>query len=90
MQNNFECILKLIVVLTFLMCVVCSHYLYSFLMFTSYYYFHIVFFCSHYQYTFLMFTSYYYFQIMFFFVFLNERHKKERKEKERNKENKES
>ena len=25
MQNNFECIFKLIVALTFLMCVVCSH-----------------------------------------------------------------
>ena len=33
MQNNFECIFKLIVALTFLMCVVCSHYQYSFLMF---------------------------------------------------------
>ena len=33
MQNNFECISKLIVALTFLMCVVCSHYQYSFLMF---------------------------------------------------------
>ena len=33
MQNNFECIFKLIVALTFLMCVVCSHYEYSFLMF---------------------------------------------------------
>ena len=32
MQNNFECIFKLIVALTFLMCVVCSHY-HSFLMF---------------------------------------------------------
>ena len=30
MQNNFECIFKLIVAL---MCVVCSHYQYSFLMF---------------------------------------------------------
>ena len=25
MQNNFECIFKLVVALTFLMCVVCSH-----------------------------------------------------------------
>ena len=33
MQNNFECIFKLIVALTFLMCVVCSHYQYSLLMF---------------------------------------------------------
>ena len=33
MQNNFECIFKLIVALTFLMFVVCSHYQYSFLMF---------------------------------------------------------
>ena len=33
MQNNFECIVKLIVALTFLMCAVCSHYQYSFLMF---------------------------------------------------------
>ena len=30
MQNNFECIFKLIVALTFLMCVVCLHYQYSF------------------------------------------------------------
>ena len=33
MQNNFEFIFELIVALTFLMCVVCSHYQYSFLMF---------------------------------------------------------
>ena len=33
MQNTFECIFKLVVALTFLMCVVCSHYQYSFLMF---------------------------------------------------------
>ena len=33
MQNNFECIFKLVVALTFLMSVVCSHYQYSFLMF---------------------------------------------------------
>ena len=33
MQNNFECIFELIVASTFLMCVVCSHYQYSFLMF---------------------------------------------------------
>ena len=33
MQNNFECIFKLIVALTFLKRVVCSHYQYSFLMF---------------------------------------------------------
>ena len=33
MQNNFECIFKLLVALTFLMCVVCSHYQYSSLMF---------------------------------------------------------
>ena len=33
MQNNFECIFKLIVALTFVMCVVCSRYQYSFLMF---------------------------------------------------------
>ena len=31
--RTFECIFKLIVALTFLMCVVCSHYQYSFLMF---------------------------------------------------------
>ena len=36
MQNNFECIFKLVVALTFLMCVVCSHYQYSFLMFLHY------------------------------------------------------
>ena len=33
MQNNFEYIFKLIVASTFLTCVVCSHYQYSFLMF---------------------------------------------------------
>ena len=33
MKKNFECIFKLIVALTFLMCVVRSHYQYSFLMF---------------------------------------------------------
>ena len=33
MQNNFECIFKLIVALTFLICVVCSHFSHSFLMF---------------------------------------------------------
>ena len=33
MQNNFECVFKLTVALTFLMCVVCSNYQYSFLMF---------------------------------------------------------
>ena len=33
MQNNFECIFKLIVAFTFLMRVVCSHYQYSFFMF---------------------------------------------------------
>ena len=33
MQINFECIFKLIAALTFLMCVVCLHYQYSFLMF---------------------------------------------------------
>ena len=33
MQNDFECIFELIVALTFLMCVVCSRYQYSFLMF---------------------------------------------------------
>ena len=33
MQHNCECILKLMVALTFLTCVVCSHYQYSFLMF---------------------------------------------------------
>ena len=32
MQNNFECNFEL-VALTFLLCVVCSHYQYSFLMF---------------------------------------------------------
>ena len=41
MQNNFECIFELIVALTFLMFVVCSHYLYSFLMF----YIILLFFC---------------------------------------------
>ena len=33
MQSNFECIFKLIVALEFLMCVVCSLYQYSLLMF---------------------------------------------------------
>ena len=33
MQNNFECIFKLIIALTFLMCVVCLHNQYSILMF---------------------------------------------------------
>ena len=33
MQNDFECILKLIVAFTILKRVVCSHYQYSFLMF---------------------------------------------------------
>ena len=33
MQNNFECIFKLIVALTFFICVLCSHYQYSILMF---------------------------------------------------------
>ena len=33
MQNSFECIFRLIVALTLLMCVVCSQYQYSFLMF---------------------------------------------------------
>ena len=50
MQNTFECIFKLIVALTFLMCVVCSHYQYSFLMFTLYYYFHFIFFVFFYYY----------------------------------------
>ena len=44
MQNNFECIFKLIVALIFLMCVVCSHYHCSFLMFSLYYYFDLIFF----------------------------------------------
>ena len=42
MQDNFECIFKLIVALTFLMYVVCSHYQYSFTCFTLYYYFGLV------------------------------------------------
>ena len=46
MQNNFECIFKLVVALTFLMCVVCSHYQYSFLMF--YIIFLFSFFCLFY------------------------------------------
>ena len=46
MQNNFECIFKLVVALTFLMSVVCSHYQYSFLMFYIIYLFS--FFCLFY------------------------------------------
>ena len=46
MQNNFECIFKLVVALIFLMCVVCSHYQYSFLMF--YIIFLFSFFCLFY------------------------------------------
>ena len=46
MQNNFECIFKLVVALTFLMSVVCSHYQYSFLMF--YIIFLFSFFCLFY------------------------------------------
>ena len=48
MQNNFECIFKLIVALTFLVCVVCSHYQYSFLMFyiiLLFWFYVVVFFC---------------------------------------------
>ena len=53
MQNNFESIFKFIVALTFLMCVVCSHYQYSFLMFYfilpfSFYVFLLYFFCLFY------------------------------------------
>ena len=44
MQNNFEYIFKLIVALTFLMCVVCSHYQYSFLMFYIFFSFFFFFF----------------------------------------------
>ena len=45
MQNNFECIFKLFVALTFLMCVVCSHYQYSCLMFyIIFLYFHFILF----------------------------------------------
>ena len=52
MQNNFECIFKLIVALTFLMCVVCLHYQYSFLMF----------------YFILLFSIYVFLLYFFFFV----------------------
>ena len=45
MQNNFECIFKLVVALTFLMCVVCSHYQYSFLMFYIIFFIFIFFVC---------------------------------------------
>ena len=45
MQNNFECIFKLVVALTFLMCVVCSHYQYSFLMFYIIFLFSFFFVC---------------------------------------------
>ena len=46
MQNNFECIFRLVVALTFLMYVVCSHYQYSILMFYIIFLFH--FFCLFY------------------------------------------
>ena len=45
MQNNFECSFKLVVALTFLMCVVCSHYQYSFLMFYIIFLFSFFFVC---------------------------------------------
>ena len=45
MQNNFECIFKLVVALTFLMSVVCSHYQYSFLMFYIIFLFSFFFVC---------------------------------------------
>ena len=41
MQNSFECIFKLIVALTFLMCVVCSQYQYSFFMFYNLFSFYV-------------------------------------------------
>ena len=70
MQNNFECIFKLIVALTFLMCVVCSHYQYSFCMFLHYI---------------TIFVLCFFFVFLFFFVcfiFLNKRQKKGSKKKE--------
>ena len=45
MLNNFECIFKLVVALTFLMSVVCSHYQYSFLMFYIIFLFSFLFVC---------------------------------------------
>ena len=45
MQNNFECIFKLVVALTFLMCIVCSHYQYSFIMFYIIFLFSFFFVC---------------------------------------------
>ena len=45
MQNNFECIFKLVAALTFLMSVVCSHYQYSFLMFYIIFLFSFFFVC---------------------------------------------
>ena len=51
MQNNFECIFKLIVALSFLMCVVCSLYQYFFLMF----------------YIILLFSFYVFFLLLFLF-----------------------
>ena len=77
MQNNFECIFKLIVALTFLVCVVCSHYQYSFLMF----------------YIILLFWFYvvvFFFVVVCLFYFLERKTEKGRTKKERNKENKES
>ena len=45
MQNNFECIFKLVVAITFLMCVVCSHYQYSFFNVLHYIFIFIFFVC---------------------------------------------
>ena len=64
MQDNFECIFKLIVALTFLMYVVCSHYQYSFTCFTLYYYFQFFFFFCFFFYLFI----FYFFVCFFIFV----------------------
>ena len=79
MQNNSKYIFKLIVALTFLMCIVCSHYQDSFLMF----YIVLIFTFSFFFFVFFLF-------FFFCFIFLNERQQKGRKKKETNKENKKS
>ena len=82
MQNNFEWIFKLIVALTFLMCVVCSHYQYSFLMF-----FCIILLFSFYV---LFFFLFFFCFFLFFLFYFLERKTEKGSEKERNKANKES
>ena len=74
MQYNFECISKFIVALTFSMCVDCSHYQYSFLMF----------------YIILLFSFYVLvlFSILFCLIFLNEREKKKGSKKKNKKKKK--